>query len=678
MGGSRHDGEESALRGGPWVWMRARLFPSDRRRDFTIILDDRGRERVRRQWQDGVVTLARPLVRPAPRPAMFFPLVVLVAVLPGLSALNSWDLTPPGPWWGLRALAVLDGFGLDQVPAAEAISTTAEASAFRNVTLQPPLHAWLEALGMALSVDRNPLASVLPSYVAGAAVVMLVYLHGRLWRGPGMGLVAAVLVGFNRNLLLPMQQATPTTLALAGLLGALYCYGRQVRGASETSAAGAWDSDGPVLWGVFGGLSLSVSLLSVGFFGFAAVVVVGLHQLFLKWGRPDAATNDRERPRHRPTPRRRLAAWISDPAINGGAVAAIVVGVVAAPWYIWALRTHGFDAIAAMFAPLDVLPPSGGRPDLLSWMIDLAPVTLPLGLFGAARAIRQSLADDTQERGVAGGAFWVLWLGIAALLPAFWPSGPWQLEGLLLLVPLNLLAASAVADLATRRVPVRRLVWIAPATAVTVAWWISASLRDAVGDLAHGRADSATALGVHLALDLLVAAVWITRRLDQWARRRDDRQRSVLGGFLLVVVVLTIAAGAIEIRFRHSETNDLLMLRTMILRRDRQRSFTTVAVIGPEAFRQTTEGPSPGGRLRFILRTALPHLPQHDLANADALLALALADPEGQRLVIVAGSEQMLPRLVKSRLKLEAIHPGRLGVLDAFATANGVDGNRSR
>src|SRR4051794_26465605 len=38
-------------------------------------------------------TSARPLVRPAPRSAMFFPLVVLVAVLPGLYALNNWDLT---------------------------------------------------------------------------------------------------------------------------------------------------------------------------------------------------------------------------------------------------------------------------------------------------------------------------------------------------------------------------------------------------------------------------------------------------------------------------------------------------------------------------------------------------------------------------------------------------------
>ena len=76
----------------------------------------KGEVRVR---DEVTIPVTRPLVRPAPRSAMFFPLVVLVAVLPGLYALNNWDLTPPGPWWGLRGLAVLDGQVFDQVPAAD-------------------------------------------------------------------------------------------------------------------------------------------------------------------------------------------------------------------------------------------------------------------------------------------------------------------------------------------------------------------------------------------------------------------------------------------------------------------------------------------------------------------------------------------------------------------------------
>src|SRR5690606_36549837 len=125
-----------------------------------------------------------------------------------------------------------------------------------------------------------------------------------------------------------------------------------------------------------------------------------------------------------------------------------------------------------------------------------------------------------------------------------------------------------------------------------------------IDDLIHGRASAATALGLHLALDLLVASVWITRGLEGWARRRDDRQRQVLGGFLAAVLLLTAASGIREVWFRHRVTDDLLMLRSMILRIQRDRPFDLVAVVGPDASHFSSEGPLPGGRLRFILWSA--------------------------------------------------------------------------
>ena len=160
------------------------------------------------------------------------------------------------------ALAVLDGLALDQVPAAAEIKPVGEAAAFRTVAFQPPLYAWLAALGMRLSADYDPLASVLPSYMAGVAVVILVYLHGRLWRGGGMGLSAAILIGFNPSLLLKMQEATPTTLALAGATASLYCYGWHQR--SSADSVRPWPWAGPIFWAVAGGLSLGLSLLSIG------------------------------------------------------------------------------------------------------------------------------------------------------------------------------------------------------------------------------------------------------------------------------------------------------------------------------------------------------------------------------------------------------------------------------
>jgi 4-amino-4-deoxy-L-arabinose transferase-like glycosyltransferase len=616
-------------------------------------LATRSRGEVRRR-ADAALTAARPLVRSAPRSAMSFPLVVLVAVLPGLYALNSWDLTPPGPMWGLRGLAVRDGWLVDQVPAAAAIGPRMEARAFRSLAFQPPLYAWLEAIGLALSTDRDPCATVLPSYVAGALVVVLVYLHGRLWRGPGVGLFAALLVGFNRNLLVQMQLGTPTTLGLAGTLTVLLCYSRHLRVADDTSSR-RWDRGGPVFWTILGGVVLGLSLMAVGPFGLVCLPVVLLHQAYLRASAPRGARSRRWRG---------WLAWRDSPSLSAGAVALVLALALAAPWHVLMLARYGSEALGALLAPFD--PRFADRTGLLARLVDLAPASLPLGLFAAVRMIRLALIDEDETPAIVGGVFWVMWLALASLVPVAWPSGPRPLLDLFLLAPLSLLAAGAISDLANRRVPVRTLTWLAPATAVCVAWRYSANLRGAVSGLLHGRIDSTTALGLHLAVDLLIAVVLLTCGLDRWARRRDDRQRRILGGFLAAVFAINAATGIREVMFRHSETNDLLMLRTMILRRDRDRPFDLVAVVSPDVALLLPDAPSPGGRLRFILRSALSHLSQRDLSSTDELLGL----PEGQRLVILSGSDQRLSYAVQSRLGLEAIHPGRSGVLDAFATAD--------
>lgn len=603
------------------------------------------------------ITPARPLVRPAPRSAMFFPLVVLVAVLPGLYALNSWDLNPPGPWWGLRGLAVLDGMIVDQVPAVADVKPVHEAEAFRTVALQPPLYAWLEAVGLTLSPEHDPRATVLPSYVGGILVVVLVYLHGRLWHSPGLGLIAAILMGFNRNLLIQMQEATPTTLGLAGTLTALLCYGWHLRAGAD---ARLWGWAGTASWTTLGGLSLGLSLMSLGPFGLITIPVILLHQVYLHTEPSPGGRSGRW-----------WLAWRNNASLTASAVALAIGLAVAAPWTIRMYAVYGSEVITAALAPIGS---AAGAPSLLGRLIDLAPATMPLGLYAAVRMIRLGLTDESDDRKVVGGVFWVLWLAVAALVPALLPSGPRPALGLFLLAPLNLLAARAITDLANRQIPIRTLTWLAPATAVSIAWWASANLRGAMDDLAHARANAATALGLHLALDLLVVAVVITRSLDRWARRRDDRQRCVLGGFLATVLVVTVAAGTKEICFHHRETDDLLMLRSMILRRNREQPFDLVAVVSPDPNRQPEEASAPGGRLRFVLRSALPHLNQIDLTSTDELLAL----PKGQRLIILAGTGQRLSYAVQSRLGLEAIHPGRSGVLDAFATASVISEKRSR
>jgi 4-amino-4-deoxy-L-arabinose transferase-like glycosyltransferase len=602
----------------------------------------------------GVGGSGRPLVRPAPRSGVFFPLVVMAAVLPGLYALNWWNLTPPGPWWGLRGLAVLDGWVIDQSPAAVTLRPALEARAFKAVALQPPLYAWLEALGLAIGSDHTPSATVLPSYIAGALVVLLMYWHGQLWRGSGVGLVAAVLTAFNPHLLIQMKEASPATLTLAATLAVMYCYGRHFR--MGVGTARFYLRGGGLSWVILGGVALGLALLSMGGIGLLCVPVIILHQAYL---RSEMAPLERqERPWY---------GWWNNPSLLAGSIALAIGLLIAAPWYSSMLATHGREFLVGLMNPPD--PLGWERPTLLARLNDLAPATLPLALFAVGRSVKAALVSEHDDRGTIGGIFWVLWLAVAALVPATWSGGPQTTMSLFLLVPLNLLAAQAVSDLATRRASVRWLSWLAPATAVSVVWWLSGDLRGAVIALSHGHVGPRSALGLHLAIDLLIAVVWLSRGLDRWARRRDVRQRRVLASFLLVVLVTSLADGLREVTFRHLETRELMNLRAAVLLRHQAQPFRGISVVGPDLDHPLIEGPTPGGRLRFILRSTLPGVPEVDFTSTDQLLGRTKAD--GPQLVVLVGPEHRLSYAVQSQLGLEAIHPGqagRQGLLDAFAT----------
>jgi hypothetical protein len=591
---------------------------------------------------------------------MVFPLVVLVAVLPGMAALNSWDLNPPGPMWGLRGLAVLDGFVLDQTTATDRIKPIQEAAAFRAVALLPPLYAWMEAVAFWLSANYNPIGSILPSYLAGAIAVMLVYLHGRLWRGTGLGLSVAILVGFNQNLLLRMQEANPATLGLCGVLLTLLAYGWHERVTAQ-SGGSPWRI---TAFSVFvGGLSLGVTFLSLGGFALIVIPIILLHQYYLGSGFRSSSRHANGRLWW---PNRHV-----NPGFFNGLISLAIALVISLPWFILMVKSHGLQMGAALVFPSYELPPSYPM-SLLPRLVKLAPITLPLGMYGAVRAVRSALIDEFNTLETIGGSFWIIWLAVAALFPAIWPSGPQNAFDLFLLVPLSLLAAQTIADLLNRRVSVSALIGLAPATVISITWWTSENLSNALSDLLHGRADAATALELHLTLDLILVSILGIRVLSRWAHHRDIRQRWILAVFLVALVVLTVLSGLREVLFRHSETHDLLSLRTMILRRNRDIPFRILAVVSSTWLPPThdkadpeMDRPLPGGRLRFILRTTLPRLPQRDLHTISELFDL----PDGQRLVILTGTEQRLSSTDQFKLGMEAIHPGRLGILDAYATA---------
>ena len=291
------------------------------------------------------------------------------------------------------------------------------------MAFQPPLYAWLEAIGLWLSNDRDPLASVLPSYVAGGLVVVLVYLHGRLWRGAGLGLTAAVLVGFNQNLLLRMQEATPTTLVVCGMLAALLAYGWHERMAARFGAALVMVRAGSLGRGRWPGYWCSTSFpRRVGvncdsnrlIAPILSECVVGFAVTSLSAQNVGGAAGEKVR------------------ALSMALLALAIALAVALPWYILMVKSYGWQALLAVWCSPESLT-GDTRAGLLPRLIKLAPVTLPLALFGGVRAIRLALVDESETRETVGGSFWVVWFAVAALAPTVWPSGPRSAFDLLLL-----------------------------------------------------------------------------------------------------------------------------------------------------------------------------------------------------------------------------------------------------
>jgi hypothetical protein len=594
---------------------------------------------------------------------MWLGLTVLVAVIPGLLALRHWDLTPPGPWWGLRGLAVLEGHTLDQVPLS-GVGIPIEVSAYRQVAMHPPLYAWLEAAALAISGDRAPIATVVPSYLGGILVVLLVYRLGLFWSGPALGGLAAVLTGLNRNLLNHMQLANPATLGLAFALGALLAdgYGNRAMGQGRRSS---W------LWTIVAGTALGLSLLSVSLFGLLVPVILGLQRLLLGVEPLPPVLRARWHWTRR-------FAWRTQGAAT--TLAALALGLaLAAPWHVLMAQRYGVSFWLGLVHPPFTGATIPGGP--LERLVLLAPASLALAVQGAILALRRlrSAERGSNDPLVVSSALALAWIAVTLIVPIALPAGPRPVLLLFLLIPLNLLAAQVMIDLAQRRIASQTLLFVAPGTLICLAWWACPPLRDVSGSLIHGRLTTAMSVGLPLGLALLMAFRQCARQADRWAAGDDGRHRALLGGFLGLVLGITLAAGIQEVELRHRETLDLLSLRDAILRRQARRPFERVTVLtsGSDRSLQSLVWPAvaplsvatlppgaPGGRLRFVLRSALPGVLHFDSARVEDLVG----PTDGPQLVVLAGAGSRLSYSAQARLRLESIYPSHGGLLDAYAT----------
>jgi hypothetical protein len=637
----------------------------------------------------------RPLVQLRTRTAMFGPLAVLIAILPGLYGLTNWDLTPPGPWWGLRGVAVIDdGLWVDQTPLADGISGLSEANSLRWVALSPPLYAWLEGLFTWLSPSRSPVTTVLPAYFAGVLLVYLVYVHGKTWVSPGAALFGAFIFGFSQTVLSSMQRAGPATLAAITFIGAIEFYSRHIQAGERGRIRGR------ILYAMGCGACIGLSLMSVGLIALAILPLIGFHQLAL-----NAGESPMERTRHW------YEAWRLVPGLFYGMVSVTVAMVIAAPWHVWMTNVHPSDFWLALIEPTRPLGAANRGP--LGHLIETTPVFLCLAIFIAVRTIRQSLFVNRQksfdesiltlpawviersanesEKTEAGLLLWTIWAFIALTLSVYWPLGPQNTLGLLLTAAISLLAGHAARELAQRRLSARMMIWVTPATFFCLVWKLSPGFRRNVREMQQslpGPIEFSPAVAMVLLVSLWIVAMWLVGRLlARWAAVRDGRSRILLAINLGIFFLIQSTLGLQEIGNRQLITKQLLELRQAIVRYHARQPIERIYVVGSispnDLARMRLElpdtksagvfqigkaekdsiGVDPAGRLRFILHTALPLVVQDDLRDLD-LLAKQRAS---SRLVILVGHENRLSSAMQMELGLEEIHPGIPNIFQAFA-----------
>ncbi|HUG92787.1 MAG TPA: hypothetical protein VML55_18240 [Planctomycetaceae bacterium] len=484
------------------------------------------------------------------RATAFRPLLVLLAVLPGLYALTQRSFTETDAWWSLASLELAVGASPEPHEAGSTVETADLAAPWR-----PPLSVWLTALVMRVFGPGQDVATALAAYLATIVLVVLAYhLFGRLGDAR-LGFWVAVFIAFHGPVLAQAQTPVPVSLGVVLAMGAVWGFHVHMRTATAPVSV-------PLL---LGGVSLGLCLLAAGPLALGvAVLLVGC-----------AVVAPARRPAARVVPHPALIRRRSWPAAVPLGVLLLTAFAVGGWWPLMAAWDGGSSSVegaARRSLPgvstwltfgrhtADAAPTEGGGmltfwADAYDQLREACGALAGLALLGLWRAARVGFAPDAGLRSKGSGgppAPWlrtlVVWTALALLaLTAVVRAVPDSSQALalwrgFLIVPMVGLASFAADEIARRRIGVPGAVAAGIASlAVTVEL---AAWRRLIGP----SSEPGLLIPVLLAAaPLFVAIVW------RLCRGSDDRQQAAL----TVVIVAHLAANAVlGLAAAHRQTED--------------------------------------------------------------------------------------------------------------------------
>ena len=525
------------------------------------------------------------------RPHAFWPLLVLLAVLPGIYALEYRALEAEGALWGMRSLNVY---------VAEDVSGFLDPGGVTEERLlrwRSPLAGWLTAGFLWLFGPSEPLGLVVVSYLATAGVVALGYTFGDWLAGPRCGFWSALLLAFHGTLLVQAQTPAPYSLAIVLGMGALLGYQRHVESTTRRVSTHL----------LLAAAALGLCVLASGPTALAVTAVLALS--IAGW----RGTRARPRRRHGEEPQR---IWVGWSALESLLTMVLLAAIVGGWWPGFMTYQYGAEFWYAWLVPPPAAAAPGLRdsglyvPSLLASTQDaLGPLVglVLLGLWITGREAIQNGVETEQRR----FRFLLVWaivaaLGWAAMFSlAVTPGSIPQLWRGFLLVPSVLLAAVAVEFTARRRVWLVAVVAAAGFTVLAALW---PSLVDV-----FERTERSTAVGLAVTsvASVALAAAW----LIQQAKGRDFQKRLVLGTLLVALAAGNAVRGLAASTRAGPEERALAGFRAELRTIENVHSWIIVG------------DPPISLQLRLTMRSLWPHAARRVVETWDSAIAEALTRP---------------------------------------------------
>jgi 4-amino-4-deoxy-L-arabinose transferase-like glycosyltransferase len=517
------------------------------------------------------------------------PLVVLLAILPGLFALEHRTLDDAGALWGLKSL---DRFTVSRVEEVVHPKQTSPADVLK---WQPPLGSWLTAAVMSIVGPSQTIALVVVSYLSTVALVIVMFFLCRHLAGPRFAFWATLLLACHGPLLAQAQNPAPHSLALLLALCTFWGFLSHLHTTNSLVSVKL----------LLGGIAAGMCLLAGG----PLVLVVLATLLLYGLGLRRSSLNDS---RSLPSVRDRIrGVW---PAFISWLLLGLTAFAVGGWWVLMMISEQGFPfwtgwitgAVPGPNAQAAGLVRGNSEIFAAEHFLAMLGVLTGLSVLGIWRACREVFdsADETRRRSLM---FLIAWAGCALLVwlrvqtAVAHVAELWQ--GFLLL-PCIALAAFAIVEISQRRVHILVVVGM---TAAVPATMVAYSLLDAPHD-----GGNAGMIGFITLIIVLFALVgwWF----HHYGRDQDPRQRVILSGLIVAHVLANAAVGLWSVRLDRDDERSLAAFREGLA------SITNV-----ETCTLISDGDQPA-RLQFMLRSLWPAANLNLTGSWDAALSQALSE----------------------------------------------------